>query len=353
VADLLRVDACGLYCEAGDFHIDPWRPVGRAVITHAHSDHARRGSGSYLTALSGEVLLRERLGADATILGVPYGEPVTLHGTRVSLHPAGHLLGSAQVRVERGGEVWVASGDYKLQADPTCEPFEPVKCHVFFTESTYGLPVYRWPDPQRVFAEINAWWAANRDSGRTSVMFGYALGKVQRLLAGLDPSIGPILAHGAVLRLLPGYLASGVRLPEVHRADPHWIQAARGQGLVLAPPSAMGTPWLRRFGAISTAFASGWMRIRGARRWRSLDRGFVLSDHADWDGLLTAVKESGAQRIGVTHGFAAAFARWLREQGWDAWAVPARFEAEDEDEGEVPLPAAAGPGGAGGPGPGD
>lgn len=339
--DLLQSTENGLFCEPGGFYVDPWRPVDRAVVTHAHSDHARWGCGSYLTALPGVALLRERVGVDAHILGVPYGEAVDLDGVKVSLHPAGHLLGSAQVRIEHHGEVWVASGDYKLQADPTCEAFEPVKCHVFLTESTFGLPIYRWPAPEQVFAEINAWWAGNQEELRTSVIFAYALGKAQRLLAGIDASLGPVIVHGAVARLARAYATAGVQLPEAYGAEPQWVQAARGRGLVIAPPSAIGHPWLRKFGSISTAFASGWMQVRGARRRRSLDRGFVLSDHADWDGLAMAVHECGAQRVGVTHGFSAPFARWLAEQGHESWVVPTRYETEAEDEGEVLLPATA------------
>lgn len=341
VMDLLRANENGLYCEAGDFYVDPWRPVERAVVTHAHSDHAHWGCQSYLTALPGEALLRLRLGEAAAIQGIPYGESVEIGGVHVSFHPAGHLLGSAQVRVEHHGEIWVVSGDYKLQADVTCEPFEPVKCHVFLTESTFGLPVYRWPAPETVFTEINEWWLGNQAELRTSVLFAYALGKAQRLLAGVDTSIGPVVVHGAVAKLLPAYMAAGVRLPDVNRAEPQWIQAVRGRGLVIAPPSAIGNPWLRKFGGVSTAFASGWMRVRGARRWRSLDRGFVISDHCDWDALVMAVHESGAERVGVTHGFAAPFARWLAEQGWDTWVVPTRYEAEEEDEAEVLLPVVA------------
>jgi putative mRNA 3-end processing factor len=291
-----------------------------------------------LTALPGEALLRERLGDSASIRGLPYGEEISINGVSVSFHPAGHLLGSAQVRIEHRGEIWVVSGDYKLQADPTCEPFEAVKCHVFLTESTYGLPIYRWPAPEDVFTEINAWWLKNQNEKRTSVLFGYALGKAQRLLAGIDPTIGPIVVHGAVARMLPAYNAGGVQLPDAYQAEAQWVQAVRGRGLVIAPPSAMNSPWLRKFGAISTAFASGWMQVRGAQRFRHLDRGFVISDHADWDALIMAVRETRAERVGVMHGFAEPLAQWLNEEGWQAWVVPTRFEAEDEDEGEVVLP---------------
>lgn len=191
---MLRTTDRGLYCEAGDFHIDPWAPVARAVVTHAHGDHLTWGCESYLVSETGAAVSRERLGAwGAGLESMPYGDTRTINGVRVSFHPAGHILGSAQVRLEYRGEVWVVSGDYKTDPDPTCAPWEPVRCHTFITESTFGLPIYRWPSQQQVFAEINAWWAANAAAGQVSLLCAYALGKAQRLLAGLDPSIGPIL----------------------------------------------------------------------------------------------------------------------------------------------------------------
>src|SRR5437764_6884491 len=237
----------GLYCPPGDFHVDPWKPVPRAVVTHAHSDHARWGCAHYLAAAAGEHVLRARLGPAAHIHPLPYGEPVTIRGVKVSFHPAGHILGSAQVRLEHRGEVWVVSGDYKTEPDATCAPFEPVRCHVFVSESTFGLPIYRWPPQAEVFGEINAWWRANQAAGKATLLFGYALGKAQRLLAGLDPSIGPIFCHGAVEKLNTAYRASGVHLPPTKYAATvkgvDWSQA-----LVVAPPSAHGTPWARKFG---------------------------------------------------------------------------------------------------------
>lgn len=331
---LLQVTPDGLYCAQGDFHVDPWRPVARAVVTHAHADHARPGSGAYLVAREGEDVFRIRLGSDAPIQTAGWGEPVDVGGVRVSLHPAGHILGSAQVRVEHRGEVWVVTGDYKRRPDPTTTPFEPLGCHTLVTESTFGLPVYRWPDPDGEMAGVADWWRANREAGRTSVLFGYALGKAQRLLAGLPRDAGPILVHGAVARLNEAYRAAGVDLPPTAPADAEHARAHRGEALVVAPPSAGGTPWLRKFGAVSTAFASGWMRIRGTRRRRSGDRGFVLSDHADWDGLLATVRESGAERVGVTHGYRATLVRYLREvEGIDAWALPTPWEGDRGDEG--------------------
>jgi putative mRNA 3-end processing factor len=336
---LLRLTDRGLYCSQGDFFVDPWAPVERAVITHVHSDHARWGSRRYLVAAPGLVIARRRLGADAEIVAVEYGEVTTRNGVNVSFHPAGHILGSAQVRIEHRGEVWVVSGDYKLDDDPTCAPFEPVRCHTFITEATFGLPIYRWPPATQVFAEINAWWRANQAAGKASVLFAYALGKAQRLAAGVDASVGPIFAHGAVQGINDLYRAAGVTLPQTRYAgaaarDTDWSQA-----LIIAPTSARDTPWLRRFGRISDGFASGWMRVRGQRRRRSVDRGFVLSDHVDWPRLMLAVRETGAERVFVTHGYTAVVARWLNEQGLEAHPLETRFEG-DEEEGDAGVDAA-------------
>ncbi|HEX9105952.1 MAG TPA: ligase-associated DNA damage response exonuclease [Longimicrobiales bacterium] len=341
MSTLLSLTPDGLYCEAGDFHIDPWRPVRRALITHAHGDHARWGSRRYFAAAEGVGVLRARLGPDARVHGVAWGEVLERNGVRVSLHPAGHILGSAQVRVEHRGEVWVVTGDYKTERDPTCAPFEPLRCHTLVTESTFGLPIYRWRPQAEVFAEMDEWWRANVAAGRSSVLFAYALGKAQRLLAGVDASIGPILLHGAMARFTRAYREAGVTLPDARWADDASIKATKGHALVLAPPSAQGSPWMRRFDPSSTAFASGWMQIRGARRRQALDRGFAISDHADWDGLLATVRDTGAERVWVTHGYSAVLARWLREEGLDAAAVPTRWEGETADEGDG-SPAAEG-----------
>jgi putative mRNA 3-end processing factor len=329
-AALLQTNASGLYCAAGDFHVDPWRPVDRALITHAHSDHARAGSASYLTSATGVAVLQERLGAGARIEGLPWGERRTINDVSVSFHPAGHVLGSAQIRIEHCGEVWVVSGDYKTQTDGITEPFEPVRCHTFITESTFGLPIYRWRPQADVFADINAWWRANQEQERTSVLFAYALGKAQRLLANVDSGIGPLFVHGAAEKFLPIYAAAGVRLPPTQPATADAVKAARGDALVIAPPSAEGTPWLRKFCECSTAFASGWMRIRGTRRWRSADRGFVLSDHADWPGLQAAIEATGANRVLVTHGYTSPMVRWLREKGLEADALETRYQGEPD-----------------------
>jgi putative mRNA 3-end processing factor len=261
---------------------------------------------------------------------------VSVNGVTVSLHPAGHILGSSQVRVERGGEVWVVSGDYKTDPDPTTTAFEPVRCDTFVTESTFGLPIYRWPPQEEVLRDVNAWWRGNQESGKCSLLYGYALGKAQRLLAGLDPGIGPILTHGAVERMTAVYRAGGVSLPPTIHAATLGRGTDWSRAIVLAPPSADGSTWTRRFGAYATAFASGWMLVRGARRRRSLDRGFPLSDHVDWPSLLAAIDATGAERVWVTHGFTGAVVRWLRERGLDASAVQTRFEGDVDDDAAGP-----------------
>jgi putative mRNA 3-end processing factor len=333
---LLQVTDSGLYCERGDFYIDSWRPVGRAVVTHAHADHLTRGCGEYLVARDGLGVARARLGEPSTIATAAYGEPLDINGVKVSLHPAGHILGSAQVRLEHAGRVWVASGDYKVERDDTCAAFEPINCHVFISECTFGLPIYRWRPQREVFAEIAAWWRSNRDAGRSSVLYAYALGKAQRLLAGLAASLGgdlpgPIYTHGAVEAMNRAYRDAGVALPPTTHAAEAGPGVDRSGALIVAPPSAHGTPWTRRFAPASTAFASGWMRIRGARRRRSVDRGFVLSDHADWPGLLAAIAATGAETIWLTHGYTAVVARWLRERGRDAHPVATRYEGEHDE----------------------
>ena len=332
VIDLLRLTDRGLYCEAADIFIDPWKPVPRALITHAHGDHLVWGCEHYLTTIDGAGIARERLGQYAHhVEAVAYGETRDINGVRISYHPAGHILGSAQIRLEHNGNVWVVSGDYKTDPDPTCAAWEPVRCNTFITESTFGLPIYRWPSQQRVFDEMNAWWSANADAGRVSLLYGYALGKAQRMLAGLDTSIGPILTHGAVEKMTQCYRDAGVAMPVTTYAtlaekSPTWSRA-----IVVAPPSADGSTWARRFGPYAAAFASGWMHVRGARRRRGVDRGFTLSDHVDWPQLLSAIDATGAERVWVTHGFTEPVVQWLRAKGLDAQTVATRYEGERDD----------------------
>ncbi len=335
-ADLITRRPEGLFCEAGGFYIDPWRPVARAVITHAHADHCREGHGAYLAHRDAEGLMRSRVGADMAFQGLAYGEPLRLGDVTVSLHPAGHVLGSAQVRIERRGEVWVVAGDYFVSGagdcNTTCVPFEPVRCDVFVTESTFGLPIYRWAPQAEVFAEMRAWWADCSAQGKHALLMGYSLGKAQRLLAGLATADapGPVLVHAAVARLNSAYREAGVALPAAETVTPETnFKVLRG-ALVIAPPAVQGSRWAKAMGPHDDAFASGWMRLRGARRRRGVDRGFVFSDHADWPGLLSAIAATGAQRVIVTHGDEGTLVRYLGELGLQAEA----FVTEYGDEGQ-------------------
>jgi putative mRNA 3-end processing factor len=328
VADLVVSAKEGLLCVPGQFYIDPWHPVERAVITHAHADHAKAGHSHYLAAHPNAAILKSRL--DSIRLDtLAYGERVTHNGVTISFHPAGHVLGSAQVRLEYNGEVWVVSGDYKLAPDSTCAPFEAVPCDTFVTESTFGLPIFHWKVADAIFEDINHWWRRNAEAGRPSVLFCYSFGKAQRILKGIDSTIGPIVCHGATETLNGVYRQAGISLPDTSAADSVKGKAVLRQALVIAPPPAAGSPWMRRFGAYSDAFASGWMQLRGARRRRSVDRGFVLSDHADWPGLLQAIAATGAQRIIVTHGYVDVMVRWLREHGLDASAFTTEYGKEE------------------------
>ena len=327
--ELVELRPEGLYCPAGDFHIDPWRPVPRAVITHGHGDHARAGMGSYHCVRESLPILEWRLGRQRYHV-VEYGDAFLLGPARVSLHPAGHVLGSAQVRIEVAGRVWVASGDYKRQPDPTCAPFEVVPCDTFITEATFGLPIYRWPDTADVAREIVHWREACEQEGSAAVLFCYALGKAQRLLAELAPYLqAPVLLHGAIAAGVDVYRACDVALPPTETVSDQARGAEFAGRLVLAPPSAAGSAWMRRFRRAQTGFASGWMRIRGNRRRRNYDRGFVVSDHADWPDLMRTVRETGARRIIATHGNTDAIVRALCEAGIDAAAFRTGYGDED------------------------
>ena len=327
---VLTVTEHGLYCPGGAFHIDPWRPVDRALITHGHADHARPGHARYLATHAALPVIRHRLGS-ISAEGIAFGETLRMGDAEVSFHPAGHVPGSAQIRVEVAGEIWVVSGDYKTEADGLSEPFEPVRCHVFISECTFGLPVFNWRPQAEVAEEINSWWRDNAEAGRVSVLGAYSLGKAQRILASVDPGIGPILTHGAVEGTNAVMRAQGLPLPQTIPVTPEIKGADHPGALVIAPPSALGSTWMRRFGAVSTGFASGWMALRGVRRRRAADRGFVMSDHADWAGLNAAIAETGAEQVFVTHGYTQPFARWLSEQGYEARVLATEFSGESLD----------------------
>jgi putative mRNA 3-end processing factor len=326
--NLLEFTGKGIYCPAADVYLDPWQPVKKALITHGHSDHARWGNEHYLCTHAAAPIIKHRLQLTDNIQSVAFGEKVTINGVQFSFHPAGHIPGSAQIRVELNDEVWVFSGDYKLQHDGLSESFEPVKCHAFITESTFGLPVYAWQPQADVFDEVNRWWRKSQEDGKVAILAGYALGKSQRILKNVDASLGKIMVHGAIETVTNIFREQGMILPPTVRVQPEMKRADFEGALVLCPPSAIGSPWLRKFEPFSLGIASGWMGLRGTRRRRGADRGFVLSDHADWQALNQAVRETGAEKIFVTHGYSEIFARWLTEQGLDAREVKTQYEGE-------------------------
>jgi putative mRNA 3-end processing factor len=323
----------GIYCPAGDFHIDPWRPVPRALVTHGHSDHARAGMRAYLATDQALPVIRKRLGP-ITAEGIAYGQTRRIGAATVSFHPAGHVPGSAQIRVEVGGEVWTVSGDYKTEADGLAEAFEAVPSHTFISECTFGLPIFRWEPQPQVMARIAGWWAANAAQGKTAILGAYSFGKAQRLLAGLAGQ-GPILTHGAVEEMTQVLRAQGYALPPTIRVTPEVTARTHPGALAIAPPSALGSAWSTRLGPVEEAFVSGWMAVRGIRRRRALGTGFVLSDHADWQGLNDAIRATGAERVFVTHGYTAPFRHWLETQGYDAGIVETRFGDETDASGAV------------------
>jgi putative mRNA 3-end processing factor len=328
-AGLVVATERGLHCPRGGFYIDPWQPVQTAVITHAHGDHLRHGSARYVLASPGLSIAQHRLGSGNTVTPIEYGKRFRLGAVQVSFHAAGHVLGSAQIRIEHEGEVWVVSGDYKRQSDPTCAPLEPLECDVFISEATFALPVYRWTPTPQVVEEIVRWWRSNRERGIASALFCYALGKSQRVLAELRAFTDEaVYLHGAVAGLTDLYRKAGVEMVPTLSATTEKKTDYRG-ALIIAPPSAAGTPWMRRFGEHSSGFCSGWMRVRGDRRRRGYDRGFVISDHADWPGLLETCLATRAKRVLLTHGHSDALARYLNERGVQASALATAFGAEE------------------------
>jgi putative mRNA 3-end processing factor len=312
--NLLELTPSGLYCPQADIFIDPWRPVEKAVITHAHSDHARWGMKHYLAHHHSAEVMKLRLGQDISLETIDYNENLEINGVKISLHPAGHIPGSAQIRMEYNGKIVVISGDYKTENDGLSQAFEPVRCHEFVSECTFGLPIYKWQSQKEIFKGINTWWRQNADQGRNSVLFAYSLGKAQRIINHLDLSIGEVFAHGAVWNTNQALLANGVNVVDVPRVIPETPKNAFKGAMIIAPPSAMGSPWMRKFSPYQTGICSGWMTIRGARRRRTADAGFVLSDHADWEGLIESIKATEAEKVYLTHGNTAVFGKYLEEE---------------------------------------
>jgi putative mRNA 3-end processing factor len=330
--NLLELTPSGLYCPQADIFIDPWRPVDKAVITHAHSDHARWGMKHYLSHHHSAEVMKLRLGQEISLETMDYGESLDINGVSLSLHPAGHIPGSAQVRLEYKGKTVVISGDYKTEDDGLSQPFEPIKCHEFVSECTFGMPIYKWQSQKEIFTSINAWWKQNASLGRNSVLFAYSLGKGQRIINHLDLSIGEVFAHGAIWNTNQALLANGVKVTDIPKVTQE-IPKSRFRGtMIIAPPSAMGSPWMKQFSPYQTGICSGWMNIRGARRRRAADAGFVLSDHADWEGLISAIKATEAEKVYLTHGSTAVFGRYLEEvEKIHAVELKTLFEGENSN----------------------
>ncbi|WP_143960080.1 ligase-associated DNA damage response exonuclease [Litoribacter populi] len=332
MSGILELSPFGLYCPQADIFIDPWKPVDKALITHAHADHSRWGMKHYLAHHHSEEVMKRRLGEDISIETVRYNDPITINGVKISFHPAGHIPGSSQIRLEYKGKVIVASGDYKVEDDGLSEPFEPVKCHEFISECTFGLPIYKWESQADIFAGINNWWRKNTSQGRNSVLLGYSLGKAQRIINNLDLSIGKVFCHGAIYNMNQALIANGVKVVDVPRVEADMEKSLFKGALIIAPPSALGTPWMRRFSPYRTGICSGWMNVRGTRRRKAADAGFVLSDHADWNGLIQAIQATEAEKVFLTHGNTAVFAKYLEEEmGIDAVELETLYEGENSN----------------------
>lgn len=330
---LLEFKEKGIYCPQADIYIDPWRPVDKALITHGHSDHARWGHKRYISTHQALPVIKYRLG-DINIMGVDYGQKLSINGVKFSFHPAGHIPGSAQIRVEYQGEIWVASGDYKVVDDGVAEAWEPVRCHSFITESTFGLPIFNWKDSSSIMSEINEWWASNIQKGKLSILSAYSLGKAQRIINNIDHNLGSVYTHSAVENTNEILRSQGYDILPTTRLDASIDLKSISPGIIIAPPAAVNSKKLLAHKAKSIAFASGWMAMRGTRRRRAADRGFVLSDHADWKGLNSAIKATGAENIFVTHGYTDSFTRWLRDQGYNAHVVSTEYTGEEVDANE-------------------
>ena len=325
---LLVHTGLGLYCPKADVYLDPWKPVKKAILSHGHADHARWGSSSYLCTPSAAPVIKYRLG-DINLETLPFGEEKLINGVSFSFHPAGHILGSAQIKVSYKGEIVVFSGDYKTANDGFSEAFEPVKCHTFITESTFGLPVYHWQDQKWVFNEMEEWCKNNRNNHHLSILYGYSLGKAQRILQGLPESVGPIFTHSTIEAVLNVMRNQGVSLKNTIPVNEHITRADLLSGVIIAPPAVQNSNWLKKFEPIRNGLVSGWMALRGARRRRNADKGFVLSDHADWEGLNEAINLTGAENIFVTHGYTDILSKWLIDKGLNAQPLETNFEGDE------------------------
>jgi putative mRNA 3-end processing factor len=320
----------GIFCPQANIYIDPWLPVDYAVITHGHADHARGGSKHYLCHTYTKPILKLRLGANISTSTLSYTKSIFINGVKISLHPAGHIIGSAQVRLEFNGYTAVISGDYKTAYDGISTAFEPVKCNEFVTESTFGLPIYNWLPQQQLFDDIKTWIAGNQSQNKTSVFIAYSLGKAQRLMKGLD-GVANIYVHSAINNLSTAFESSGIDLPVTQLINMEMNKAEVQNNIVILPPALLGTNLVKKIPNASVAICSGWMQVRGSRRWQAADAGFAMSDHADWNGLLNAIKATGAQKVFVTHGSTATFSKYLNEIGIEAAEVDTQYGKEDDE----------------------
>lgn len=324
------MEADGIYCPAADLWIDPTRPKPRAAITHGHADHARAGHESVLATMQTLAIMASRFGPQAGAQAIGYGETIQLGDVRIGFHPAGHVLGSAQISLEHKGKRIVISGDYKRRPDPTCRPFEPVACDVFITEATFGLPVFRHPDDKVEVAKALAILEAEPE--RCVLIGAYALGKAQRVIA-IARALGhdaPIYLHGAMIALCELYQRLGVDLGDLRPAAGESKAALAGH-LVLAPPSALNDRWSRRLPDPVTAMASGWMRVRQRARQRGVELPLIISDHADWDELTATLAELAPREVWVTHGREDALVRWCALNGMSARALSLTGREDEAD----------------------
>lgn len=326
--NMIKFTPHGIYCVPGGFYIDPWLPVDMAVITHGHADHARGGMQNYLCHHDTVPILRSRISDTINVQGIAYGETLLINGVKLSLHPAGHIIGSAQVRLEYQGRVTVVSGDYKVQDDGLTIPFELVRCHEFVSESTFGLPIYNWLPVAEQNKQLQDWVTLNQANGKNSVFIGYSLGKAQRIMKALEGS-GPLLVHYSIGKLNQAYESAGIRLPGYQVIDLREDVKQLNKAIIIVPPSLVDTTVMRKIPHIATAICSGWMQVRGARRWRSADAGFAISDHADWRGLIEVIQNTGAEKVYITHGQTAVFSKYLNEISIAAEEVKTEFGSEE------------------------
>lgn len=328
---LVKFTKKGIYCIPGKFYLDPWLPVEYAVISHGHADHARWGMKHYLCQHDSKAILKHRIGADISIESLAYNDPKTINGVTVSFHPAGHVIGSAQIRLEYKGFVVVFTGDYKVTDDHLTIPFESVKCHEFITESTFGLPIYNWLPEAELQTQMHDWVRRNQEHNRTSVFLGYSLGKAQRIMKLMD-GVDQIFVHSAIHNLNNAIEGSGIPLPDTTLLTYDFRKEDLQNKIVIMPPGLLGSRLLKKIPNAATAICSGWMQVRGNRRWKGVDAGFPVSDHADWNGLLVAVKASEAEKVYVTHGSQATFSKYLNEIGIPSSEVKTEYGVEEEEK---------------------